>query len=50
MDFTDGGDDVDDEIDAAYHRKYGRYPGPVQSITSPLARSTTLKIIPHQPD
>ena len=37
-------------IDAAYQRKYGRYPGPVKSITSPPARSTTLKIIPHQPD
>ena len=50
VDFTDGGDGVDDDIDAAYHLKYGRYPGPVKSITSPPARSTTLKIIPHQPD
>ena len=37
---------VDDEIDAAYQRKYGRYPGPVKSITSPTARSTTLKLDP----
>ncbi len=38
------------QIDAAYERKYGRYPGPVRSITSPTARSTTLKLVPHQPD
>ena len=49
VDFVDGGD-VDDELDAEYHRKYGRYPGPVKSITSPAARSTTLKLVPHQPD
>ena len=28
----------------------GRYAGPVRSITSPTARSTTLKLVPHQPD
>ncbi len=38
------------QIDAAYERKYRRYPGPVRSITSPTARSTTLKLVPHQPD
>jgi hypothetical protein len=41
---------VDDEIDAAYQAKYGRYPGPVASITSDLARATTLKIVPRQAD
>jgi hypothetical protein len=41
---------ADDEIDAAYEAKYGRYPGPVKSITSDLARSTTLEILPHQAD
>ena len=51
VDFVDAvGDGVDDEIDAAYQRKYGRYRGPVASITSPAARSTTLKLIPRQPD
>jgi hypothetical protein len=40
----------DDAIDAAYQRKYGRYPGPVKSITSPAARSTTLKLVPHHVD
>ena len=44
-------DGVDDGmLDAAYQRKYGRYPGPVESITSPTARSTTLKLVPHQAD
>jgi hypothetical protein len=49
VDFVDGGD-VDDHLDAAYQHKYGRYPGPVKSITSPAARSTTLKLVPHQAD
>ena len=50
VDFV-GDDDVDDGLlDAAYQRKYGRYPGPVKSITSPTARSTTLKLVPHQAD
>ena len=49
VDFVDSGD-VDDELDAEYERKYGRYPGPVKSITSPAARSTTLKLVPHQAD
>ena len=38
VDFVDGGDADDELIDAAYQRKYGRYPGPVRSITSPTAR------------
>lgn len=51
--FSDVDDDVDsqinDEVDTAYRRKYGRYPGPVASITSPLARSTTIRIVPGRP-
>ena len=51
VDFIASGDiDVDDQLDAEYARKYGRYPGPVKSITSPAARSTTLKLVPHQAD
>ena len=50
VDFVDDGDADDDVIDAAYQRKYGRYPGPVRAITSPVARSTTLKLVPHQSD
>ena len=33
--------------DAAYRAKYGQYPGPVAAITSPSARATTLKLVPH---
>ena len=50
VDFVDSDRDVDDELDAEYQRKYGRYPGPVKSITSAAARSTTLKLVPHQAD
>ena len=50
VDFVDAVGDADDEIDAAYQRKYGRYPGPVASITSPVARATTLKLVPRQPE
>ena len=50
VDFVDAVGDADDEIDAAYQRKYARYPGPVASITSHLARATTLKLVPRQPE
>jgi hypothetical protein len=33
---------------ANHNAKYRRYSGPVASITSPLARSATLKVIPQQ--
>jgi hypothetical protein len=39
---------INADIDAAYRSKYRRYAGPVASITSPLARSATLKVIPAQ--
>jgi len=45
--FVDVDGDVDDDVDAAYRAKYGRYRGPVVSIVSPLARSTTLKLVPR---
>jgi hypothetical protein len=44
----DADDPVNDALDAAYRSKYRRYTGPVASITSDLARSTTLKIVPQQ--
>jgi hypothetical protein len=50
VDFVDSDRDVDNELDAEYQRKYGRYPGPIKSITSAAARSTTLKLVPHQAD
>src|SRR6476659_4756327 len=48
VDFVEGSEAAgDDPIDAAYQRKYGHYSGPVKSIISPTARSTTLKLVPH---
>lgn len=48
VDFVDAVGAAEDEIDDAYQRKYGRYPGPVASITSAVARATTMKIVPSQ--
>ena len=51
VEFVEGSEPAgDDLIDAAYHSKYGHYAGPVKSITTPTARSTTLKLVPRQPD
>jgi hypothetical protein len=36
---------LDDEIDEAYRRKYGRSSTAVDRITSPSARSTTLRLV-----
>ena len=45
--FVDPDHDIDDELDAAYREKYRRYGGsPVEAITSPGARSTTIKLEP----
>jgi len=41
-------DDVNDEVDAAYHAKYGRrYPTLVPSMVTPEARAATLKLVPR---
>jgi hypothetical protein len=41
-------DDMNEEIDAAYHAKYGRrYPTIVPSIVAPEARAATLKLVPR---
>src|SRR6266540_4564210 len=38
-------DDVNDQVDAAYHTKYGRrYPTIVPSIVAPQARAATLNL------
>lgn len=50
VDFVDAAGESDDEIDSAYQLKYVRYPGPVASITSAMARATTLKLVPRQPE
>jgi hypothetical protein len=40
--------DADDELDTAYHTKYGRrYPSIVPSIVAPEARAATLKLVPR---
>jgi hypothetical protein len=39
---------LDDEIDAAYRRKYGWSSNAVERITSPEARSTTLRLVPSE--
>ncbi len=45
---------IDDQIDQEYRAKYGRYAASIISaITSPEARSTTLRLVPaatHAPD
>jgi hypothetical protein len=39
---------LDDALDAAYRTKYRRYSAaPVDHITSPQARSTTLRLVPR---
>ena len=37
---------LDDEIDEEYRRKYGRTSTAVDHITSPEARSTTIRVVP----
>jgi hypothetical protein len=45
--FTDPGDSVDEELDAAYRAKYRRYsPGIVNSILTEQARAATLRLVP----
>jgi hypothetical protein len=39
---------LDDEIDEAYRRKYGRSSTAVDRITSPEARSTTIRLVPSE--
>ncbi len=36
-----------DELDRAYRTKYHRYPSSVAHITSPEARSATLRLVPR---
>ena len=44
---ADPGDDIGDDLDAAYRDKYRRYAASiVGSIVSPQARAATLKLVP----
>jgi len=46
--FVDVGHDLDDEVDAAYRSKYHRYAGNIlNSVLTPQARSTTMKLVPR---
>ncbi len=46
--FVDADRAVDDEVDAAYRAKYGRYAGSIlNSVLTPDARSTTIKLVPR---
>jgi hypothetical protein len=38
---------VNDQVDAAYRSKYGRYPSIVDSVTEAEHRSTTLRLVPR---
>ena len=46
--FTDADHSLNDDIDAAYRSKYRRYARNItDSITSPAARSTTIRLLPR---
>jgi hypothetical protein len=46
--FADPGDDIGDDLDAAYRDKYRRYaPSIIGHIVSPRARAATLKLVPR---
>jgi hypothetical protein len=46
--FVAAGDDTADGIDSAYGEKYSRYPQSyVDGVTTPQARSTTLRLVPR---
>ena len=46
--FADADHHLDDDIDAAYRSKYRRYARSItDSITSPGARSTTIRLLPR---
>jgi hypothetical protein len=46
--FLESGDEVNDEVDAAYRAKYRRYAGSIlNSVLTPEARAGTLKLVPR---
>jgi hypothetical protein len=47
VEFADVGGENAGEIDAAYKEKYGYPSGPVDSITSPEAQATTIRLQPR---
>ena len=48
--FADPGDDLGDQIDAAYRAKYRPYAASIiDHITSPQARAATIRLVPRSP-
>lgn len=48
VNFVDADNSINDEIDAAYRAKYRRYAGSIlNSVLTPEARSTTIKVVPR---
>ena len=48
--FEEADSAINDEIDAAYRSKYQRYAGRIlNSVLTPDARSTTLRLVPGKP-
>lgn len=45
--FVDANANLNDQIDAAYRSKYGRYPQYVKPMLTADAQSTTIKLIPR---
>lgn len=46
--FVEVGDEVNDDLDAAYRIKYRRYAASIiGSVVSPAARSATIKLVPR---
>jgi hypothetical protein len=46
--FVDVGDEINDQVDAAYRTKYHRYAAYIiESITSPEVRAATIKLVPR---
>ncbi len=49
--FVEADRNIDNEIDAAYGDKYRRYAGRIlESVLTPEARTSTLKIVPRSAD
>jgi hypothetical protein len=48
VEFVEAGDDVKDEIDAAYRTKYQRYPAEyVDPMVSPDVQAATIRLVPR---
>jgi hypothetical protein len=46
--FVDGGKGINDDLDAAYRKKYGGYERSiVDTVVSPKARAATIKLVPR---